>query len=108
MEPVTTAHTLKEILSYAVLFLGAFLGLRFRPMSDLQRAELLKHMAESAASEILGQFPTLADGQLAPEVVKSVLATPGAPTKNLRAVQRAAALALAVVRTLKVARGPSA
>lgn len=90
--------TIRDLVVAALFFLGALFGVRFRPPSDLERADLLERIARGAVAEILRVNPNLGAESVVAEVVRVVSAAPGVPTRNLRAIQRAAAVALKALR----------
>jgi hypothetical protein len=83
-----------QIISLATLVIGTFLGHRIIKPRDHDRAAHLDQIAAGAAALVVSLFPGAAWAVLLENVVKQIAAAAGVPTRNVMALNRAAAAAL--------------
>lgn len=82
------------VATVAVPVLGAWLIKKFKTPTDLDRAQLLAHIAEAAAALVVNLNPKAPWAELLQQVVQQIVSAAGVPTTNQAAINRAAAAAL--------------
>lgn len=91
-------HIPEAIVSQLVLaaagLLGVFLHSRLRKPSDLERAQLLTHLADELAASLKLANPTATWPDLVRLVVQALSAAAGVPTSNADAISQAATAAV--------------
>jgi hypothetical protein len=85
------------LASVAIPALGAWFIKKYKTPTDLDRAQLLAHIAEAAAALVVSLNPKADWATLLQQVVQQIASAAGLPTNNAAAINRAAALALTKV-----------
>jgi len=83
-----------QLIALAATLIGGWLGHRLTKPKDRDRAALLDQIAEGAAALVVSLFPSEHWSVLLENVVKQIAAAAGVPTRNVDAIERAAASAL--------------
>ncbi len=82
------------VAGIAVPVIGAWFVKKFKTPTDLERAQLLAHIAEAAAALVVSLNPKADWATLLQQVVAQIAGAAGLPTSNASAINRAATLAL--------------
>jgi hypothetical protein len=83
-----------NLLGVIAVGIGGWIASRIKKPTDLDRAKLLAEIARDSAALVVTLNPTADWGTIVKQTVDAILNAAGLPTRNLGAVERAAAAAL--------------
>lgn len=95
LPPIVGILLSPSVINLAILGLGALIAHTIRKPKDLERAQHLDTIARGAAALVLSLNPDKPWARLLEDTVKQISAAAGLPTQNGKAIERAAAGALA-------------
>ena len=85
---------LNTLIPVAAIAAAGWIAKHIKKPSDKDRADLLSIIANGAAAYALSLNPNAAWADLVRNVIQSISASAGLPTKNVQAIEREAAAAL--------------
>jgi len=85
---------LNTLVPVAAIAAAGWIAKQIKKPSDKERADLLSIIANSAAAYVLSLNPGAVWADLVRDVIQSISASAGLPTKNVQAIEREAVAAL--------------